>query len=518
MTVRATMLRGVHTAWLRALRPSWDRFVAAADDPARAQRAIWERQRQDTADTAYARRHRLPTTFDAWRAEAPIVGWAELAPWITRAAAGEPAVLSRAPIRRFERTSGSGGPEKWIPTTDPLLRDFQAATNPWLYDLYASRPALMGTSAYWSISPVARAPELSPGGHVVGADDDTAYLSPVERALMRRMLAVPPEVARAPDLSAWRHATLAALLADGDLGLISVWSPSFLTRLMEALADALGSLTAGLPLARATAVREAVNHHGVGEALWPRLAVVSCWADGAAADQLPALRRFFPRVEIQPKGLLATEGVVTLPITGAPAPVFAVASHFLELAPVDGGPPVGVHEAEAGGRYVPLLTTGAGFVRYRLPDVIEIGPRWRGTPTARFRGRADRASDLVGEKLDAPLVEAALDAALEATGVRPKFLMLAPCAHEPPRYELFVETDASDAAIQALAAAVERALLGAFHYRYARDLGQLRPVAGVRVRDGARKYVDARVADGMRLGDVKPTRFETTRCWADRLR
>ena len=519
MTLRATMLRGVHAGWLRSMRPAWERFAAAAEDPTAAQHAIWARLAAAHGDTAYGRAHRLGAakTLEAWRDQAPVVGWTELAPWVARAADGEPAVLSRAQIRRFERTSGSGGLEKWIPTTEPLLAEFQAATSPWLYDLYTSHPGLLGTSAYWSVSPVARAPEISAGGHPVGVDDDTAYLSPVERALMRQMLAVPAEVGQLRDVDAWRTATLRALLADEDLGLISVWSPSFLSRLMEALADGVGPLLGGLPAGRARHVREAIQRSGVTEALWPRLAVVSCWADGAAADQISSLRCFFPRVTFQPKGLLATEGVVSIPIAGADAPVLAVASHFLELAPLGGGDPVGVADAEVGGRYVPILTTGSGFVRYRLPDVIEVVGRWKNTPTVRFRGRADRASDLVGEKLDAPIVDAALDAALVGAGLTPAFVMLAPCENDPPRYELFVEADATNAALDALAAAVERELCKAFHYRYARDLRQLRPVEAIRVADGARRYVEARVADGMRLGDVKPTRFETTRGWAQRL-
>ena len=52
----------------------------------------------------------------------------------------------------------------------------------------------------------------------------------------------------------------------------------------------------------------------LGEALWPRLVLVSCWADAAASDSAASLRRRLPHARLQPKGLLATEGVVSLPL------------------------------------------------------------------------------------------------------------------------------------------------------------------------------------------------------------
>ena len=44
--------------------------------------------------------------------------------------------------------------------------------------------------------------------------------------------------------------------------------------------------------------------------IWPRLALISCWTDAAAASFLPDLQSLFPGVEIQPKGLLATSSMI----------------------------------------------------------------------------------------------------------------------------------------------------------------------------------------------------------------
>ena len=53
--------------------------------------------------------------------------------------------------------------------------------------------------------------------------------------------------------------------------------------------------------------------------IWPGLALISCWTDAAAGQFLPQLRELFPAIEIQPKGLLATEAFVSFPLVEAAA-------------------------------------------------------------------------------------------------------------------------------------------------------------------------------------------------------
>jgi hypothetical protein len=130
-------------------------------------------------------------------------------------------------------------------------------------------------------------------------------------------------------------------------------------------------------------------------------------------------------------------------------------------------------------------------------------------------GRADAVSDLVGEKLAATRVTAVLDVALPPLfgGVRPRFAMLAPEWEAPPAYRLFLETDAPDERLAEAAEAIERALWEGFHYRYARELGQLGPVRAVRVREGARQYEARCMALGQRAGDIKPADLHRQPGW-----
>ncbi len=429
-------------------------------------------------------------------------------------------MLSIEPPIAFEKSSGSTSASKYLPYTRSLLAEFAAATGPWIHDLLARRPAVARGSAYWSISPAARKEERTPGGVRVGLADDTEYFPPFVRRLLRVLLPVPPDVARLPDIDRCRDATLRHLFADPHLALISVWNPSFLTLLLEAGAARHDSIARDLDPRRADCVRAAFAVSGRPDLrrLWPELALVSCWTDADAARALPALKRLLPPgVEIQGKGLLATEGVVSIPLLGHTGAVLAVASHVLELEPAGepGARPLAPHEAEVGGRYLPILTTGGGHYRYRLGDVVEAIGRFRRTPRVRFVGRADGVSDQAGEKLSPGRVAAALAAAIAACGTVPTFALLAPTPGEPPASALYVEADADERARAALARELEARLREGHHYDGCRALGQLGPVAAVPVRDGALRYERALVARGAKAGDVKPACLHRGLFWRE---
>jgi hypothetical protein len=492
------------------------RFERAAGACEAAQHARLRRLLADNRDTAYGRAHGFGavSSLGDWQRRVPVAGYEELAPWVERAAAGEAGVLTRQPVRMFERTSGSTAPNKLVPYTGALLADFAAATGPWLHDLYSSLPGLRGTTSYWSISPATRGRERTPGGIPIGFEDDTEYFGPLARLALRRMLAVPAEVARLGDMAAWSTATITHLAASPDLGLISIWHPSFFLLLLRRIEQDLDAVFDRLPPRRAAEVRARLQDRTLGEALWPRLALVSCWADAAAAASVPALRQALPQALLQPKGLLATEGVVSLPLLAAGdrsggAAVAAVAGHLLEFLDLDrpARPPLLAHELREGAAYLPVISTGGGFYRYRLGDVVRVHGFYRQAPLLRFAGRVDQQCDLRGEKLSAHRVGAALQQAQQECAVSLSFALVAPAAGEPPRYRLYGEGVDGDA-LCAVAGRLET-LLGEGHaYEYARALGQLGPLEPVLVQDGAARYLRARIAAGARAGDVKPTHLD----------
>jgi hypothetical protein len=519
MSMRTIGLRLLQTAHQASLASGRRRFHDAAAHCEAAQLTRLRTLASANAASSYGRAHGFDriTSVRDWQDRVPVVGYDELEPWIARAAKGEPGVLTVAPVLAFERTSGSTSASKLIPYTAALLEEFSAATAPWLDDLYSSFPTLKGTTSYWSISPVTRGAERTAGNIPIGFDDDTEYFGRLERFALRRMMAVPSVVARASDFETWAGATVRHLVADGDLGLISVWHPSFFTLLLDRIKRDLDNLIRQVPARRAKAIRERLDRCGLGQALWPRLTLVSCWADASAANSVPALAGALPHAHLQPKGLLATEGVVSFPLQrdGRSVNVAAVAGHFLEFEDLDR--PTSrcrlAHELVPGASYAPVISTAGGFYRYRLGDAVQCTGFVGQAPTLRFDGRIDQVSDLCGEKINPRMVAAALARAQQTAGVSLTFALLAPVRSDPPHYCLYAEGP-DGATLRIIRDELERLLSQNHGYQYARALGQLGPLGAIAVRDGAARYVRARADAGQRAGSVKPAQLDATLEWS----
>ncbi len=248
-------------------------------------------------------------------------------------------------------------------------------------------------------------------------------------------------------------------------------------------------------------------------ALWPNLQVISCWADGHAAAPAAELGERFPGVAVEPKGLVATEAFVSLPLNRARP--LAVASHFFEFLD-DRGRPHLADELADGGEYSLVVTTGGGLYRYRLHDRVRVEGRLAATPCLRFLGKEDRVSDRCGEKLSDGHVAGVLERLL---GLEPgvRFAMLAPDEEPGGRsgYTLYLESRRPPP--EGLAGRLGEALAENPHFRYAVDLGQLQPPRLFRVAGGAHHvYLEHRRRSGQRLGDVKPAALSPEDGWSER--
>lgn len=370
------------------------------------------------------------------------------------------------PVERWEPTSGSSGAAKRIPYTRSLRREFGAAISPWIADLFATDPHAFAGEAYWSVSP--------------GAESDEEALGPLERRLVRAVQAVPRSVRLSRDIESFRRETMHHLTRCRTLSLISVWHPSFLDLLIGDDIDT--------------------------EATWPRLRVISCWADANAAGPAARLAERFPHATIQPKGLLLTEGVVTIPYGEAHA--LAYRSHFFEFR--DGSDIRLATELDEGKRYQVIITTGGGLYRYDTEDLVEVlGFRGR-CPLLRFVGRAAHVSDHFGEKLNEIFVRERMAVALAA--IPHDFAMLA-C--DGNAYVLYVESRAEEGALERAAAALEVMLRESHHYDHCRLLGQLRPLRVMRVVHAASRYLAFR-AESQVLGTIKIPALDREQGWSAR--
>jgi hypothetical protein len=357
-------------------------------------------------------------TFD----ELPFVTYDDLVPWIERIVAGEPDVLFAGRPVAYERTSGSSGAAKLIPYSAEGLRDFRRSVEPWLAQTV--REYGITGSAYFAISPATRPPE-SIGGIPVGLPDG-AYLGDVAARVLAEVSAVPLSVAAITDVAKWREVTLRHLANARDLELISVWSPTFLLRLLDDLDDPVK--------------------------LWPRLKLVSCWASAASKPFAAELAARLPHAALQPKGLLSTECVVTTPLGITPHGHFEFQWRTGTLA----CPSLPTARGTGTSACLPLrdvaeviATTASGLYRYRTGDLVD--------DELEFVGRSGIVSDLVGEKLTEPFVARCLE------NVRGYLFA------EGRGYVVASETPVN-------LDDVEQRLCANPHYEYARKLGQLAPL------------------------------------------
>lgn len=459
------------------------------------------------ADSRFGRAHGFAriASVAAYQAAVPLSTWDDYAADVAAIMAGEQGVLTSEPVRLLEPSSGSTAATKLIPYTRTLSAQFRAGIEPWLHDLYRNFPAVRRGRSYWSITPAAMQPRRE-SAVPIGFDDDSDYLGPIAGRALQATLAVDQKVAGADSVSAWRVASAKQLIAADDLALVSVWNPTFWTLLLDWMSNHADSILADVRAERRPIISSAVRA-GDWRTVWPDLAVISCWADANAAAPAAELAARFPGVTIQPKGLLATEALISVPIMAAGGAVFSARSHFVEFRS-EAGDCLLADELILGQTYEIVITTGGGLYRYRLGDLVEVTGRFGALPVLRFIGRADQVSDLVGEKLSEPFAASCL-AHLGVEG----FAMLTPEGQpSPDHYVLWTNTPEQPI----LAERLDAALRESFHYDYARRVGQLRPVQVVRVGpDAPERYLAACVARGQRLGDVKPAALVRTSGWAD---
>ena len=466
-------------SWLDANQSEVRALESALRDPEPAQTRLLLETIAANADTDFGRVHGFGGIGSAedFRQAVPLQTWEDLEPWIARIAAGEPNVLTNEPVAGFEETSGSSGAAKLIPFTSQLSREFERTVICWLSALQREFPQTLAGPAYWSLSPPVKQRRTTAGGLPVGFDSDLAYFSREGANALAGTMAVSPDLAKIRDADAFFDATIRQLLDCRNLALVSVWSPVFFLRLDEVLCENFGKFATW---------RE----------IWPKLALLSCWADAQSAAWIPRVQERLGDVPIQGKGLLSTEGVVSVPIGGKSAPVLALTSHFFEFVG-GGGQLFLAHELEPGKTYEIVLTTGGGLYRYRTGDRIFVEK----SGGVRFVGRLGCVSDLVGEKLS----EAQAVAALESTGA----LFLAAT-------ERGYMVACAEIADLADLAEIERRLCANPYYGQARALGQLGPLTRILIPTGAERKIAAFFSEksGCALGDVKIPALFSAEEWA----
>jgi hypothetical protein len=528
-----------NSLWHVFALPKSRRFGHAANDPAQVQRCLLQNYLKANQATEYGRRFNFAAidSVEAYQKTVPLTTYDDYAPAIARIGQGERNVLTIEPVQMFELSSGSTVASKLIPYTATLKAEFQRGLAPWIVDLFSHYPELKRGPAYWSITPLTEGKRTTLGGIPIGFEEDSAYLGALGK-LIEAAMAVPNLVKQVLDIATFRYITLLFLLRQPNLRLISVWNPTFLTLLLAPLSDwwayllediAHGTITPPNPLdpALEKVLRSRLKPDPAHaktlstlrpdsySAIWPNLGLLSCWTDGPAATYAQAIRQAFPGVPVQGKGLIATEAFVALPLIGKEGSALAITSHFFEFLTMNGISKL-AHQLKKGETYSVVVTTGGGFYRYQLQDVVEVMDFVGQLPCIRFLGKTDRISDLFGEKLNERFVAQILAELFARHKLTPRFAMLAPDDDATGFcYTLYLEI-APERSIDDLQRDLEQALCQNFHYAYCRKLGQLSAARLSLVTHGAETYLQACQRRGQKLGNIKPMTLDKNTGWARR--
>lgn len=455
-------------------------------------------------DTEYGRKYHFSeiNSYEDYCKNVPLTTYEDYEAYIEKIASGEKKILTDEPVNLFELTSGSSGGKKLIPYTATLKKEFQCGIYPWLADIYKKVTDVSEGTSYWSITPITTKKSYSPCGIPIGFEEDTEYFGSFIGKLMNSIFAVnSSEVKFVKDMDEFYHKTALGMLKGNKLALISVWNPSLLTLICEYIKDHAEELETELKQdvknssththRPANTLKELIEAGDFGK-VFPSLRLISCWTDASASKPAEELKKIFPTVPIEPKGILATECFVSLPFYGETGSRLSVYSHFFEFKSLETGE-ITTADKLTKGLYELIVTTGGGFYRYCIGDVIEVLESDGNTPPLiKFMRRAGITSDLFGEKLTDDYVRNVCT----KLNIADNFCLLVPHGN---RYILYTDADNLESN------ALDTALRESFHYDYCRSLGQLQQAKIIYIdEDGYDIYCKRLISEGMRLGDIKP--------------
>lgn len=520
-------------------------FAGACRDPEGAQHRVLTSLVARAEGTAYAARVGVNAAkirnVDDLRARVALCTYDDLSKEITASLEGAPNQLIPGRPDFFAVTSGTSGRSKHIPIDATYRRAFQAPMQHYLYGIVRDHPRAFADKVLYMVGP----PELetSAGGATIGTISGYNYrnLSP----LLKRFAAVPWPVFSIRDphaqtyavacLAARHSVSFAVAITTAPLAAVGCAMRDHAESILRDLHDGtLSTPTGHLSASEAASLapylrrersrsRELAAAAGRSGSLtprvvWPKLALLSCWAHAGAASHRHLLPELFGVMPIRSAVYSATEGWINVPLRDDdPSGVLAIESglYEFETLAMDGAPTGDTllpHEVRVGDDYGIVLSSGCGLFRYRLGDRVRITGTFERTPELRFVSKLGAVLSLAHDLTSDEHVRTAIDALVEmgvmARGQRWAF---GPSTGFPPRYRLVVQRAShGDAPIEWLATDFDRALGRAnLGYEADREAAILEPTEVVAISARAFDAWDAERRRGVG-NQAKPADFVMT--------
>ena len=397
------------------------------------------------------------------------------------------------PEAHFVPTSGSTHKIKWVHYTKRFKAELWKASSAWIHDLYVRYPAIKSGTHYWSLSWLPQELRASQ------RNNDLDFFAGIEKYLLKQTMALDEVAANLPTLKDSMRESLVSLI-EKNVTLISVWSPTFLLELLDQIISDKDFFLLSVTDKKKKMAIKAANAitPELVKILFPNLILISAWATSSSKIYADKLKEFFPSVSFESKGLWATEGVVTIPFEGQ-FPL-AVNSHFYEFEELDTGIIYPAWDLKVGMKVTPILTTGSRFLRYKLNDIVLVNEMLEKTPCFEFLGRQN-STDLVGEKISSDLARKLIAEIKEQFHV--DALSLLAVQGKKPHYRLLVEGLSKLETENEIAKVLENKLLAHFHYKLARELGQMDSVKVFMQKDAYQEYIKHKEKSIALKGNIK---------------
>ena len=461
-----SVVRVANYLWKQSAKGDWRSFKAASGCAEQTQRQLLQSILKHACPSQFAQRFGLSADMNVreFQNAVPITDYSNFySDFVQRIHQGDMQVLTSEDAYRLVPTTGSSGKVKLIPYTQSLRKSFQRVVNTWIYDLARRYPQAFHGKSYWSVTPVV---EQSFGDGIVpvGFDSDEDYLSPIGRLDAKLALIEAPNFSSGERARSVIGLTALKLLSEPDLSFISVWSPTLLLNILNAIVNDQETLLRALSTGdvsfvngleseskvrfrrnpkRARKLEQILNRiedrQSLAKSIWPRLSLISCWGDAGSRQYLEQLIKSEPDIVIQAKGLLLTEGCVSFPFGTTGGHVPAIESTFLEFLPESSSDEtLLLDRLEFGESYEVIMTTFGGLYRYGTGDRIRVIDFHEGLPCFEFIGRTNQVIDLVGEKVPLQVLQVVTSRCLDSGSAPERFWVVAPVSATPAYYRFYV--------------------------------------------------------------------------------
>lgn len=496
--------------WVLPSYPHYQSLIRATNNIEKTQNKILLGIIKKNKKTMYGKKH----SFDKIDGindfqKLPITEYEDYIKYIDLIQNGESNILTEDGVTLLMPTSGSTK-KKLIPYTKGLKKEFQKAIFAWTFDLFRSNKKLFLGKLFFSISP-----ELNQNKSI-GFEDDTEYFG-WRKHLLNRLMVVPNEVKQIKNTDTFHYVTLLFLLKEKNLRFISIWSPTYLTIMLDKIPSWIESIAKDIrdgTISKTKGIDKKILKILVSNIkkdknraievergqLFDSLEVISCWGDGNSSFYLEQLKRLIGK-NIQEKGLISTEAFISLPIQNKK--ILAINSHFFEFIDIKTNKIYLAHNLKKGEEYYVVITTSGGLYRYNTQDIVRCDGYFNNCPELSFIGR-NNYIDLFGEKISESFASEVCKNIFKKHNIHPSFFMISPeLINNNYFYALFIDYHVDNHINKGITLDFEKELSKNYHYAYCRKLGQLTPARVYFISKGKEIYMEVSKLYGIKMGNLK---------------